>query len=97
FLVRDVSQALSRQPQPTAPAQVEAGASSLVDLDRRSSTASPDRIGLTSKHLCPLAVSTHNEEGVVKDKRTIWRLSIISDFFRAVVNFIRVFFLTMFS
>lgn len=35
--------------------------------------------------------------GVVKDKRTIWRLSIISDFFRAVVNFIRVFFLTMFS
>ncbi|XP_062216130.1 uncharacterized protein LOC133916470 isoform X1 [Phragmites australis] len=37
------------------------------------------------------------ERGVVKDKRTIWRLSIISDFFRAVVNFIRVFFLTMFS
>ncbi|KAG2553133.1 hypothetical protein PVAP13_9KG512100 [Panicum virgatum] len=35
--------------------------------------------------------------GVVKDKRTIWRLSIISDFFRAVVNFIRIFFLTMFS
>ncbi|XP_039786812.1 glycine-rich selenoprotein-like [Panicum virgatum] len=37
------------------------------------------------------------ERGVVKDKRTIWRLSIISDFFRAVVNFIRIFFLTMFS
>ncbi|XP_062210681.1 uncharacterized protein LOC133912112 [Phragmites australis] len=37
------------------------------------------------------------ERGVVKDKRTIWRLSIISDFFRAVVNFIRMFFLTMFS
>ncbi|KAL5209695.1 hypothetical protein ABZP36_005318 [Zizania latifolia] len=35
--------------------------------------------------------------GVVKDKRTVWRLSIISDFFRAVVNFIRMFFLTMFS
>jgi hypothetical protein len=35
--------------------------------------------------------------GVVKDKRTIWRLSIISDFFQAVVNFIRMFFLTMFS
>uniref|UniRef100_A0A0D9Z516 Uncharacterized protein n=1 Tax=Oryza glumipatula TaxID=40148 RepID=A0A0D9Z516_9ORYZ len=35
--------------------------------------------------------------GVVKDKRTIWRLSIISDFFRAIVNFIRMFFLTMFS
>ncbi|KAL6645832.1 hypothetical protein ACP70R_017440 [Stipagrostis hirtigluma subsp. patula] len=34
---------------------------------------------------------------VVKDKRTIWRLSIISDFFRAVLNFIRMFFLTMFS
>ncbi|KAJ1297840.1 hypothetical protein BS78_01G408400 [Paspalum vaginatum] len=37
------------------------------------------------------------ERGVVKDKRTIWRLSIISDFFQAVVNFIRVFFLTLFS
>ncbi|KAG8096669.1 hypothetical protein GUJ93_ZPchr0013g34576 [Zizania palustris] len=37
------------------------------------------------------------ERGVVKDKRTVWRLSIISDFFRAVVNFIRMFFLTMFS
>uniref|UniRef100_A0A0E0KBL7 Selenoprotein K n=1 Tax=Oryza punctata TaxID=4537 RepID=A0A0E0KBL7_ORYPU len=37
------------------------------------------------------------ERGVVKDKRTIWRLSIISDFFRAIVNFIRMFFLTMFS
>nr|CAB3501330.1 unnamed protein product [Digitaria exilis] len=35
------------------------------------------------------------ERGVVKDKRTIWRLSIISDFFRAIVNFIRIFFLTM--
>ncbi|GJN08372.1 hypothetical protein PR202_ga26283 [Eleusine coracana subsp. coracana] len=34
---------------------------------------------------------------VVKDKRTIWRLSIISDFFRAAVNFIRMFILTMFS
>ncbi|XP_066389038.1 uncharacterized protein [Miscanthus floridulus] len=37
------------------------------------------------------------ERGVVKDKRTIWRLSIISDFFRAIVNFIRIFFDTLFS
>jgi hypothetical protein len=35
--------------------------------------------------------------GVVKGKRTIWRLSIIPDFFKAVMNFIRMFFLTMFS
>lgn len=35
--------------------------------------------------------------GVVKGKRTIWRLSIIPDFFKAVLNFIRMFFLTMFS
>ena len=35
--------------------------------------------------------------GVVKDKQTIWRLSIISDFFRAIVNFIRIFFDTLFS
>ncbi|KQK22448.1 hypothetical protein BRADI_1g67290v3 [Brachypodium distachyon] len=34
---------------------------------------------------------------VVKGKRTIWRLSIIPDFFKAVLNFIRMFFLTMFS
>ncbi|KAI0495849.1 hypothetical protein KFK09_022156 [Dendrobium nobile] len=37
------------------------------------------------------------EKGVVKPKRTIWRLSIISDFFWAIVNFIGVFFATMFS
>ncbi|XP_066353669.1 uncharacterized protein [Miscanthus floridulus] len=37
------------------------------------------------------------ERGVVKDKQTIWRLSIISDFFRAIVNFIRIFFDTLFS
>ncbi|VAI07473.1 unnamed protein product [Triticum turgidum subsp. durum] len=37
------------------------------------------------------------ERGVVKGKRTIWRLSIIPDFFKAIVNFIRMFFLTMFS
>ncbi|KAG0480319.1 hypothetical protein HPP92_011177 [Vanilla planifolia] len=37
------------------------------------------------------------ENGVVKSKRTPWRLSIISDFFRAILNFIQVFFATMFS
>ncbi|XP_010926406.1 uncharacterized protein [Elaeis guineensis] len=37
------------------------------------------------------------ENGVVKQKRTVWRLSIISDFFWAIVNFISVFFMTMFS
>ncbi|KAK8951383.1 hypothetical protein KSP39_PZI003428 [Platanthera zijinensis] len=37
------------------------------------------------------------DKGVVKPKRTIWRLSIISDFFWAIVNFIGVFFTTMFS
>ncbi|RRT46194.1 hypothetical protein BHE74_00000462, partial [Ensete ventricosum] len=34
---------------------------------------------------------------VVKSKRTIWRLSIISDFFWAIVNCIGLFFITMFS
>ncbi|KAJ3702890.1 Glycine-rich protein [Rhynchospora pubera] len=37
------------------------------------------------------------ERGVMKSKRSIWRLSIISDFFLAVYNFIKFFFLTMFS
>ncbi|CAM0872399.1 unnamed protein product [Alopecurus aequalis] len=37
------------------------------------------------------------ERGVVKGKRTIWRLSIIPDFFKAIINFIKMFFLTMFS
>lgn len=35
--------------------------------------------------------------GVVKSKRSIWRLRTISDFFKAIVNFIVVFFVTMFS
>ncbi|ONK64674.1 uncharacterized protein A4U43_C07F28640 [Asparagus officinalis] len=37
------------------------------------------------------------EKGVVKSKRSIWRLSTIIDFFKAIVNFISVFFVTMFS
>uniref|UniRef100_A0A453IFZ2 Uncharacterized protein n=1 Tax=Aegilops tauschii subsp. strangulata TaxID=200361 RepID=A0A453IFZ2_AEGTS len=43
------------------------------------------------------ATMAYVERGVVKGKRTIWRLSIILDFFKAIVNFIRMFFLTMFS
>ncbi|CAH9085989.1 unnamed protein product [Cuscuta epithymum] len=37
------------------------------------------------------------ERGVVKPKRSIWRLKTITDFFRAIVNFIRMFIVTMFS
>ncbi|KAJ3669506.1 hypothetical protein LUZ60_011456 [Juncus effusus] len=37
------------------------------------------------------------ERGVVKEKRSIWRLSIISDFFLAIYSIIKLFFLTMFS
>ncbi|XP_072998373.1 uncharacterized protein [Typha latifolia] len=37
------------------------------------------------------------ERGVVKPKRSLWRLSIVSDFFWAVVNYIGLFFITMFS
>ncbi|CAJ1971847.1 unnamed protein product [Sphenostylis stenocarpa] len=37
------------------------------------------------------------ERGVVKSKRSIWRLQTITDFFWAIVNFIGVFFTTMFS
>ncbi|CAL5414478.1 unnamed protein product [Camellia sinensis] len=37
------------------------------------------------------------ERGVVKSKRSIWRLRTITDFFWAIVNFIGVFFATMFS
>ncbi|KAF3332490.1 selenoprotein K-like isoform X2 [Carex littledalei] len=37
------------------------------------------------------------ERGVMKSKRSIWRLSIISDFFLGIYNFIKLFFLTMFS
>ena len=35
--------------------------------------------------------------GVVKSNRSIWRLRTITDFFWAIVNFIGVFFVTMFS
>ncbi|KAK5832185.1 hypothetical protein PVK06_015985 [Gossypium arboreum] len=37
------------------------------------------------------------EGGVVKSKRSIWRLRTITDFFWAIINFIGVFFSTMFS
>lgn len=35
--------------------------------------------------------------GVVKSKRSIWRLKTITDFFWAIVNYIGLFFATMFS
>ncbi|KAF5955031.1 hypothetical protein HYC85_007887 [Camellia sinensis] len=37
------------------------------------------------------------ERGVVKSKRSIWRLRTIADFFWAIVNIIGVYFATMFS
>ncbi|XP_057795802.1 uncharacterized protein LOC131011919 isoform X1 [Salvia miltiorrhiza] len=37
------------------------------------------------------------ERGVIKDKRSIWRLKTITDFFWAIINLIRAFFATMFS
>ncbi|KAJ8762871.1 hypothetical protein K2173_023000 [Erythroxylum novogranatense] len=37
------------------------------------------------------------ERGVVKTKRSIWRLKTITDFMWAIVNFIGVFFSTLFS
>ncbi|KAK4391115.1 hypothetical protein Sango_2174800 [Sesamum angolense] len=37
------------------------------------------------------------ERGVVKSKRSIWRLRTITDFFWAIINFIAAFFATMFS
>ncbi|KAF9608463.1 hypothetical protein IFM89_009829 [Coptis chinensis] len=37
------------------------------------------------------------ERGVVQSKRSIWRLRTITDFFRSIINFIRIFFGTLFS
>ncbi|XP_023769222.1 uncharacterized protein LOC111917811 [Lactuca sativa] len=37
------------------------------------------------------------ERGVVKSNRSLWRLRTITDFFWAIINFISVFFATMFS
>uniref|UniRef100_A0A1J3JN89 Selenoprotein K n=1 Tax=Noccaea caerulescens TaxID=107243 RepID=A0A1J3JN89_NOCCA len=37
------------------------------------------------------------EGGVVKAKRSIWRLRTIKDFFWSIINLIQVFFITMFS
>nr|XP_009631845.1 selenoprotein K-like [Nicotiana tomentosiformis] len=37
------------------------------------------------------------ERGLVKSKRSIWRLKTITDFFWSIINFISVFFATMFS
>ncbi|CAI9787036.1 unnamed protein product [Fraxinus pennsylvanica] len=44
-----------------------------------------------------VAAMAYVERGVVKSKRSIWRLRTITDFFWAIVNFIGVFFTTMFS
>uniref|UniRef100_A0A7N0VHV6 Glycine-rich protein n=1 Tax=Kalanchoe fedtschenkoi TaxID=63787 RepID=A0A7N0VHV6_KALFE len=37
------------------------------------------------------------ERGVVKSKRSFWRLSTITHFFWSIIDFIGVFFMTMFS
>ncbi|KAL6214950.1 hypothetical protein ACLB2K_014382 [Fragaria x ananassa] len=42
-------------------------------------------------------MSNCDSRGVVKSKRSIWRLKTITDFFWAIVNLIGVFFATMFS
>ncbi|CAA6659423.1 unnamed protein product [Spirodela intermedia] len=39
----------------------------------------------------------HPVAGVVKPKRSLWRLSTITHFFWSIVNFISIFFVTMFS
>ncbi|KAK7385224.1 hypothetical protein VNO78_30938 [Psophocarpus tetragonolobus] len=44
--------------------------------------------------LCPMA---YVERGQLKAKRSIWRIKTITDFFWAIVNFVGVFFATMFS
>ncbi|KAA3453823.1 selenoprotein K-like [Gossypium australe] len=53
------------------------------------------RLPLSSFIRKPLSV--HVCLGVVKSKRSIWRLRTITDFFWAIINFIGVFFSTMFS
>ncbi|GFP89774.1 hypothetical protein PHJA_001121200 [Phtheirospermum japonicum] len=45
--------------------------------------------------MCPLPEFIF--PGVVKSKRSFWRLKTFTDFFWAIVNFIGVFFATMFS
>ncbi|XP_024991307.1 selenoprotein K [Cynara cardunculus var. scolymus] len=37
------------------------------------------------------------ERGVVKSKRSIWRLKTVTDFFLAIINYFQVFFMTLFS
>ncbi|CAA7395739.1 unnamed protein product [Spirodela intermedia] len=39
----------------------------------------------------------HPVAGVIKPKRSLWRLSTITHFFWSIVNFISIFFVTMFS
>ncbi|KAF6166007.1 hypothetical protein GIB67_012904 [Kingdonia uniflora] len=42
-------------------------------------------------------MASYVEKGVVKSKRSFWRLRTITDFFWGIINIIRVFFVTMFS
>ncbi|KAK6246169.1 hypothetical protein SCA6_009259 [Theobroma cacao] len=55
----------------------------------------PWRLPLSSYYHKTLFV--YGCSGVVKSKRTIWRLRTITDFFWAIINFIGVFFSTMLS
>ncbi|KAK7861343.1 selenoprotein k [Quercus suber] len=48
----------------------------------------------TLEFLSPMA---YIERGVVKSKRSIWKLRTITDFFWAILNYIGVFFTTMLS
>lgn len=54
-------------------------------------------IPLNCYHHRELTVIMIYTSGVVKSKRSIWRLKTITDFFWTIVNFIGVFFATMFS
>ncbi|CAA0827882.1 glycine-rich protein [Striga hermonthica] len=51
----------------------------------------------TGKESFAFAPMAYIERGVVKSKKSFWRLRTIADFFLAVVNFISIFFVTLFS
>ncbi|MQM12144.1 hypothetical protein Taro_045058 [Colocasia esculenta] len=58
--------------------------------------AGKGRDGKDPEKVCGVSMA-YVERGVVKPKRSLWRLSTITHFFWAIVNFIGVFFITMFS
>ncbi|THG21935.1 hypothetical protein TEA_009207 [Camellia sinensis var. sinensis] len=79
-------------------AKVKESNGDMSNLSRRSKRRHRQaELKLSTSRLMAYGKIPSKSKSVVKSKRSIWRLRTITDFFWAIVNFIGVFFATMFS